>query len=190
MKLLDDSARLLTKKWHVFLAALLLSVPLLTAVYLYYNQITTSLKDHKADELRSIAELKIDQLVSWRRERTFDAGVISKSSLIVASVQQYMKTGSAMVGSDLKLRISRLFTNKEYVTVFFTNTSAEAFLGTPDNPPKLDPFLTGMIKDVVFSREITHTDFYYCREHFSIHYDVLAPLIHKWHGYSSYGLAG
>lgn len=176
MKLLDTSARLLTKKSHVFLAALLLSLPLLIAVYLYYIQITTSLKEQKSDELRSIAELKIDQLVSWRHERTFDAAVISQSAIIVAAVQQYMKTSSAMVASDLRQRVSRLFTNKEYVTVFFTNTDAVPFLGVPDTPPKIDPFLAGMIKDVVFNREITHTDFYYCREHFSIHYDILAPL--------------
>ncbi len=176
MKLLDASARLLTKKAHVFLAALLLSLPFLIVFYIYNTQIISSLKQMKADELESIAELKIDQLESWRQERTLDASVISRSALIVASVKEYIRTGSPALAADLKQRVDWLFTNKEYVTVFFTNTAGVSILGTPETSSCLDPILTGMIKNVLTSREITHSNFYFCREHNSIHYDILAPL--------------
>lgn len=176
MKLLDSAAGFLTKKSHVFLAALVLSLPLLAAALFYLYQVTASMESQKAEELKSIAKLKIDQLVEWRKERTFDANVIRSSVMIPQDAGEFIRSRSPAAAARLKRRILTLFSNSHYDLVFFSDTTGKAVLGLPETPSFVDPFLQKLIAKITRTGEIIHSDFYFCEGHNSIHYDVLTPL--------------
>ncbi|MBV6513788.1 MAG: hypothetical protein FMNOHCHN_03323 [Ignavibacteriaceae bacterium] len=176
MKLLNASARLLAKKSHILVAALILSIPLLTAVFLYYRQVTFTFQQQKSEELRSVAGLKTGQLVNWRKERTFDAYVFSSSSMTASLISEYIQKPAPAVTAEINLRMSRLFSNTEYISVFFTDSTGSPFLAIPDTPAVMDSYAKEIIKESFQKKEIIHTDFYFCSIHQQIHYDVIAPV--------------
>ena len=57
----------------------------------FYRTQERDLRQHAADELQAIAQLKVDQISTWRAERLADAAVLSENS-------SYQRKRSAVVG--------------------------------------------------------------------------------------------
>ena len=49
------------------------------------------LKEEKLNEIRAIADLKIKQIIDWRKERLADATLIMKDTLFAARVNKWLK---------------------------------------------------------------------------------------------------
>jgi len=76
------------KKWQLILFLILLGITIGISGY-YINSLSEqSLRKEKNNELRSISELKINQILLWKKERLGNAEIISKIPFIKNSIQQ------------------------------------------------------------------------------------------------------
>ena len=80
--------------WHLILIFLLLSLGILGTGYFYYDYEQAYLKQEKLNEIRAIADLKIKQIVDWRKERLADATLIMKDTFFAARVKDWLKGGA------------------------------------------------------------------------------------------------
>lgn len=71
----------------LFIAAALLFAG---AGYWFYSQQARAIHDQKADELKSIASLKVQQIVQWRQERLIDARMNSSSPFFTQAIDQWL----------------------------------------------------------------------------------------------------
>jgi signal transduction histidine kinase len=83
--------------WHLILIFLLLSLGILGAGYFYYDYQRAYLKQAKLNELTAIDDLKINQIVDWRKERLADATMIMGDHFFAARVQDWL-AGKASPG--------------------------------------------------------------------------------------------
>ncbi len=54
--------------FRIIIVSIILSVGVITAIYLYYNKEVKELKSNRADTLSAIASLKVDQTYIWKGE--------------------------------------------------------------------------------------------------------------------------
>ena len=63
--------------WHLILIISLLSIGILGLGYFYYDYQRAFFRQKKLNELGAIADLKIKQIVDWRRELLADANLLA-----------------------------------------------------------------------------------------------------------------
>jgi PAS domain S-box-containing protein len=176
--MIKASKQLLSKKSHIFYLSAFLGVLLILGGYLYYTHTAGQLETEKANELKAIAELKIDQLVQWNKERTVDASTVSMSPFIIDAVEdlkQNYKNDKTI--SNVKKRLSWVQESGGYETIILTTVRGEILLSVGKELSILDKEISAKIIRSVENKKITLTDFYYCPTHKNIHYDLIAPII-------------
>ena len=80
--------------WHLIIIFLLLSAGIAASGYLYYKHQREHFQKAAGGELSAIADLKVGFIARWRKGRTADATVISKSPLITSAIQQFLENRS------------------------------------------------------------------------------------------------
>ena len=86
--------------WHLILIFLLLSLGILGSGYFYYDYQRAYLKQAKLNELTAIADLKINQIVDWRKERLADATVIMGDHFFAARVKDWLEGKASLEFKD------------------------------------------------------------------------------------------
>src|SRR4030043_1703271 len=77
--------------YHLIIIFLILAAVIGVSGYLYYGKQKEIIKKDKQDDLSAIADLKVSQIVNWRKERMGDAKVIFENYLIIPHIQQFME---------------------------------------------------------------------------------------------------
>src|SRR5574340_1695128 len=77
-----------------------LSFIIFFAGYSYYNGYKKTLVKNVKDELISICNLKVNQLVLWRKERLGDARSILNNSLIENEIRDFLKDPVHQAGKE------------------------------------------------------------------------------------------
>ena len=84
----------------VFLA---LSFIIIFAGYTYYSSYKKTLTNDVKEELISICDLKVTQLVQWRKERLGDANYILNNILIADEISDFLKDAGHQAGKKKDL---------------------------------------------------------------------------------------
>jgi PAS domain S-box-containing protein len=74
--------------WVLIFLFLFFSIAMGVAGFYFYESQKKSVKQEKFEELRAISDLKINSIVSWRKDRLADAEVILETPFIAEYVQQ------------------------------------------------------------------------------------------------------
>jgi PAS domain S-box-containing protein len=171
------SSQKIIKNWLLLLLAGLVSILLIAGSYIYYRYEERAIRNEKYNELKSIAELKINQIVRWREEIISDAIVFSQRNFIKISAIQYLDTkGKSTLKGDIFDQLSFLQLQYGYEDVLISSPDGKLFLAPDSNIKTLDPVTIDKIKIAVDQKKVIFTDFYYCKVHKQIHLDVIAPI--------------
>ncbi|MBU2649791.1 MAG: PAS domain S-box protein [Bacteroidetes bacterium] len=171
--------RLFSRKLMVFFAVVL-SMLIIVAVTIYYQHEAKTLRSEKEQDLVDVTNLKTNQLISWKNERISDARVIASRRFLKERIMQWINDRDnpellEPIIEDLKLPKDEY----NYEAIFLASPEGELFHGTGSNLDSFGEVTQKMITGVAEQGVIMSTDFYFCREGQSIHYDVLAPLTDK-----------
>jgi PAS domain S-box-containing protein len=165
------------KKGQLLILAGLVGILLIAGSYIYYRYEERAIRNEKYNELKSIAELKINQIVRWREEIISDAIVFSQRNFIKTSAIQYLDTkGKPTLKGDIFDQLSFLKLQYGYEDVLISSPDGKLFLAPDSNIKTLDPNTRDKIKKAVDQKKVIFTDFYYCKVHKQIHLDVIAPI--------------
>lgn len=165
------------KKWQYLLLICILTLLIASGGYLYYHHQASNLRKEKHNDLQAIAELKIGQLVQWKKERIADARVLSHRPVFIGEIEQWLlRKKNNTLKNNLEYRL--IVPKKEYgyENIFLASVEGEPFLSAEQTLFHFDSVTSENIRRVVKYDSVVLSDFYRCKLENKIHYDIYAPL--------------
>lgn len=116
----------------LFLSLVLINLTIILISLWYYRVERDAFIAQKIDQLNSIADIKIDQVVDWRNERYSDARYLSVSPQIIESFHS-LKHNSANPELNLRLynSLNGMFQNGKYESMIALDGSGRLFFSLP-----------------------------------------------------------
>ncbi|TAL67212.1 MAG: PAS domain S-box protein [Bacteroidetes bacterium] len=166
----------LSKKKHISFFIIAISILFIISGYLYYKYQENNYRTRKHNELKAIADLKIQQLVEWQKEKIGNADVLSKSPFTKKAVNDLIANpNNSSVINALKNRMILYKDAYKFEGIFLVAPNGNMIMNI-GNTYKVNEILLGKILDCISGREIIFSDLYYCKIHKKIHYDLIAPV--------------
>ena len=166
------------KKWHVFVLTGAISLLIIFGGYFFYSSQVKSIHEDKRQDIHAIAELKINQLTQWRKERFGDAVMATQLQLFNKEIQHWAGNKNDLsLKKDILKRFAQFKVNYDYEDIFLSSPRGEFLLALNPKEKTFDKLTSTQIREAIRKQQITFTDFYYCPNHKKIHYDIIAPIV-------------
>jgi len=166
------------KKWHVFVLTGAISLLIIFGGYFFYSSQVKSIHEDKRQDIHAIAELKINQLTQWRKERFGDAVMATQLQLFNKEIQHWAGNKNVLsLKKDILKRFAQFKVNYDYEDIFLSSPQGEFLFALNPKEKTFDKLTSSQIRKATRKQQITFTDFYYCPNHKKIHYDIIAPIV-------------
>ena len=170
--------------FRVFLVFILIFVALAMGIvgigYTYYRQAEQHYLTKTEQELSAIADLKVDQLVQYRKERLGDGNTFFKNSAFTALVRGFLeKPEDAETIRKLQSWLGRFQTYYEYDHVSLFDARAVERLAVPGAPETVDKHMAQNIAAALQSGRMTMLDFYRPAPGRPLYLNVLVPVLNE-----------
>ncbi len=166
--------------WSLVLAFLLFSMAIGMAGYFFYENQKESLKQEKWEQLGAISDLKVRQIVNWRKERLEDGVIISESPFIAHRIQQWLQdqktTGAEREIIDWMASLQRPQQYQNYQSVLLLDAKGVGRLSFPEGEKVLGPFSKALALEAARSKKVILSDFYRDENSNVIRLSLLVPL--------------
>jgi len=106
-------------------------VTLVTISYFYFQRSKEEFDRSTFSQLKSIADLKVKQMVEWRRERLSDGDFLFSDSIINELVRSFLKTGSAGMGKIILAIFKGFMERQSYSCCFLIDVKGNILLAYP-----------------------------------------------------------
>jgi len=147
------------------------------AGYLNYESGKKIIKEDIQDELSAIADLKIAQIVNWRKERISDAGMMAGSPVMISKIRKFMVSpGTPGLREEI---LSWMVASKKQnldSSVSIADTEGVVRLST-ENDDTLGPHGKRTLDEAIHTGKLLFSDFHTGSTLKDIHLDLAAPLI-------------
>ncbi len=121
-----------------FILLLLLILIVIILSILYYKYEAAQIVEAKFREIEAMGDLKVKEILSWRKERITDAKSMVESPFVRKAVNTWLKdTSNYVLKKDLLERIVLEKEEKEYENIFLLDTNGNILLSSN----QIDPFV-------------------------------------------------
>jgi PAS domain S-box-containing protein len=125
----------------------LLTVCISGAGYYFYAREKDRIKRAYSNELLAIADLKVDQITNWRKERLADATLIRNSQLVGRQVKTFFTSGpSGKVQEEIAGWMEALWGSYEYESVLLLDADGRIRLSVPQRSERYGDTLAALIR--------------------------------------------
>jgi len=163
--------------FHLLIIFFLLATAIGTAGYSYYRNQKEAIKKEAYEELSAIAELKVNQISTWRKERLGDAKLVLESPFIAEHVGQFLSNPHAVRSRQEILEwMKTLQEHFQYQHVFLIDAEGEMKLSVPKEEEVLGTYAKMLVLEAMKQRKIILSDLYRGESGKDIHIDLLIPL--------------
>lgn len=163
---------------YLILVFLLLMVGIGTAGYLYYENQKNYIKKEKKNELLAISNLKINQIVAWRKNRQADAEVLFESYQLVQQLRQWLKSrDKSLAMEEILSWMSSFRGHHDYSSIFLLDEKGNVCLYTSEAYDEVGPYAQTFVNEAIRSRKVMWVDLYREEDSHYIHLDILVPLV-------------
>ena len=168
----DNSWKIL---WKLILIFFLLSAGILALGYLYYVQQATHFQREIEAQLNAIADLKVKQIVAWRRERLHDALLIYDDPISADEVDAWLK-GKAPPGQEEEIqhRMQALKQNM-YVSIRLLDSQGTVRMAIPEEKREVTPLIKELVQEALASGKVIFSDLHFNDEK-QIRLDLVVPM--------------
>jgi PAS domain S-box-containing protein len=150
-----------TRPLGLILLFIILSLSVIAGSALYYRQYEINFRARAEEQLSAIAELKVNELVEWRKERLADAALFYRNGDFAALVKRYFDNPNDVNARDrLQTWLGKLAENDQYDRVFLLDAKGNERLSKPGDH---EPAAANLVKneaDVLQSGKIAFLDFH------------------------------
>ena len=162
----------------LILIFIILTLGIVTTGYLYYRNYEKHFRTGVEQQLSSIAELKADELVDWRKERLSDAATFYKNSAFSTLVRRCFKNPQDMEAKGhLRSWIGQVQSASQYDRVFLLDARGVERMSVPDTPELVAPHLLQQAPEILRSGKVVFLDFHRDVPDGPIHLAVLVPIL-------------
>ncbi|HBO73988.1 MAG: hypothetical protein A2W97_10235 [Bacteroidetes bacterium GWE2_40_63] len=164
--------------YRYFLIIVFLSLLVSIGGYYYYKYEKKLVSRQKYEELSAVAKLKVNHLVNWRQERLSEARFFSTNLPDIHNIVAIVK-GKQTEQADEQLRSSllRIMTNSRYENIFLLSENGNLLFSVNKEVVRIDDYSIRSAKKAVQDKVITIQDFYTCKIHHKIHFEIVAPVM-------------
>ncbi|MBU2492665.1 MAG: PAS domain S-box protein [Bacteroidetes bacterium] len=166
------------KKQFLFLT-LILTILIIIAGYFYYDKEEKKIRGQKQNELKAIAQLKINQISEWYKDELIDAMAISHNNLLVERIEKYLENQGNEKPELIKL-LSDIKEEHNYSEILLTTLEGELLSSTGQKIDAVNSLIKNKINQAVNTESITvldlHKDSSYGEK---IHLSFISPVVNK-----------
>ena len=160
----------------VLLLFVIFSAFIIAGGFWWYGNQQKLTHQHWAETLDSIAELKKNKIIEWRKERMSDAFVIAQWSIISA----YFKDKEIQKEEKQALisQIDPVLTMYGYTNMVLLNKRGEVgFIANEKYFEALNESTLKSFHAALTAKKIIFSSFYHCQLHKTVHIDLVAPVV-------------
>jgi PAS domain S-box-containing protein len=146
--------------WHLLLIFSLLAIGILSLGFLFYQYQVTSFQNVSAAELNAIADLKVKQIMAWRRDRMNDAQLIVNDPLFASQVYEFFH-GEGSTGQREKIgKFLSDLNQGSYVAVALLDDQKNLRLSIFEVKPERLPLIQKIASDAMRTQKVILSDLY------------------------------
>jgi len=164
------------KRFLLIAITFLLSALVVISGVWYFNQQKNSIKTKKHDELNAISSLKAKHIINWFNERNSEAKFFTQNTPFVDYIKNIVQ-GIKDTEVHLKAPFKHIMSNNRFTNIFLLSEKGKLLFSFDDSFIQPDTIIKYHANKVFKSGQLANSDFYYCRTHDHIYYDLLAPVI-------------
>jgi hypothetical protein len=143
-----------------------------------YRNYETKFRSEAERQLSAVADLKVGELIQWRKERLGDAGMLFENAVFTALVQRFLGQPEDMDGRrQLQEWIRKIQTSNQYDRVFLIDALGIERLAAPDSTEPVPPQLADDAARALQSGQLIFLDFHRHAADDPIHLDILVPIL-------------
>ena len=161
----------------MIIAAVLLFITIIAAGMYFYQSQEHQIKDNIANDLSTIATLKVNQIATWREERLFDARGMSSDTFFGEGADHYMTYGDNESREKILRRFHALNASYFYDNVLLVDPQGNVRLSFDPAITSIQPSVKAQINESLKSGDAVLTDFYQIPGSHHTHLDVISPLL-------------
>jgi len=145
----------------IFLGFIILALSIVTIGYLYYRNFEQQFRTQMEYQLSAIADLKVNGLVSWRKERLADAEMLYQNPAFSERVAQYLeKPAEAQAQKQLQAWLDKFLVDGQYERASLLDTQGLERISAPASPAPVSQYLAALAAATLNSGQVTFADFH------------------------------
>ena len=164
--------------WVLIFVFFLFSMAIGSTGYFFYQRQKENIKGEKWNELKAVADMKVNQIVNWREERVGDAKIIFENPFIASSAQLLIGNPENL---ELKAKVlvwmSAVKKYSLYESAFLLDPKGSIRLSVSDKKGSICPYTGQMIEEAARTRKIVLTDLHRSQPLDSIHIGLIIPIL-------------
>ena len=146
--------------------------------YLSFNNFEQQFRAQAESQLLAVAQLKVNDLANWRKERLADAEMLHRNPVFAALVQDYFNdSNDALAREHILDWLDNYRLYEEYDRVRLLDLEGAPRLFIPEGSPPLSPVVAKRIPGVIESGQVTLVDFYRRSDDAQIRLALLIPIM-------------
>ena len=143
---------------------------------LYYKSQKKNLLETSMQELSTITDLKVRQLIQWRQERIGDGTFLSRNISLIRQFSGYLKNlNDRKLHDDLLGDLKALTENYDYKNALFINRKNTVRLFYPNRDTAIGNYLNPKLLDIVNKGKVVLTDLHLTGKVSFVHLDLIVP---------------
>jgi PAS domain S-box-containing protein len=163
--------------WHLVFIFFLLSVAFIATGYFYYQYQVAYITKQKEAELATIVDLKVNQIVAWRQERTADANVIFHDRFFAAKVEDWLHgVKNPALKKEILNYLGSLIIH-QYQSAILLDPQGRVSLSVPEENQKLSRHIKKLTRMALDTKQPVFSDLYRVEASKAIQLSILVPLL-------------
>jgi PAS domain S-box-containing protein len=143
----------------------------------YYNNQKGKFKKEKYDEISAIAELKANQLITWRKERLGDAYVISEDYSLISSVKNWlMNQGDINTQKEIERRLRSFLNYYQYKDVLLLEENGAIKISLNESHKNQGDKFNSLFKESAKERASIFSDIINSESDTTLELNIITPL--------------
>ena len=156
----------------------LLSVGIGIASYIYYKSQLINFKKDKQESISAIADLKVSQIVEWRRERIGDGAIIQDNPFIAPNIQQYLDNPNAPgIKKDIIALMTSMQNKYGYESVLLLNNQGDLKFSVSIKNEIIGITAKSLIKEAIHTKKVLLSDIYYSETALRTRISLIIPIL-------------
>ena len=173
------SNKILANRSYILALTGLMSIILIIGAFIYYSYESNIIRNTIHYELKSLAELKIDQVANWNRERISDARALSSDPLFIKNIESYLVSKNQSNKKIINEQTSLVTVNKIYKNILIVSNRGKLITSFNKGLIPLDSVTVNYVEMARIQKRILNSGLYYDSIQKKIQLDYIAPIIGK-----------
>jgi PAS domain S-box-containing protein len=164
---------------YVFLLIfILLATGIITSGYFTYRNYEKNYRAEVEQQLSAIADLKVDQLVQWRKERLGDGQVFYKNDLFSAMVKRYIQNKNDRdAKKGILTWVGQVQSAYKYDLMMLLDAQLNTILVYPENKERARIVIDQKNTEILMAGNIAFQDYYRNDQDQHIYLKILVPFL-------------